>query len=161
MADGVMLLVGTSGVAFILLLVGAASRIAVETRPGVFLWPRVQHPDERLCAARLAAVPWWLLLYLLATSALAVLLFSHDLRGDPTTSLGLWLLLVVFAVVMVHLIDHRHSRVAALLSFLLVAGLTALVAYEFRSALAVAAAAPLLLWSVNGVRATFAAHTLG
>jgi hypothetical protein len=161
MADGVKLLLGASVVVLAILLIGTASHIAVAARPRVFLWPRVQHPDERHYAARLATLPWWLLLYLVAVNALAVLLFSEDLRGDPTTGLGLWLLLMLPPVAMVHLIDYRHSRAAALLSLVLVAGLAALLAAELRSVLAVATAAPVLLWSVNGVRATFAAHTLG
>jgi hypothetical protein len=90
-----------------------------------------------------------------------VLLFSHDLRGDPTTGLGFWLLLALPPVAMVHLIDDRHGRVAAALSLVLVVGLTALLAYELRSVLAVAVASLVLLWSLDGVRATFAAHALG
>ena len=81
----------------------------------------------------------------MAVNALAVLLFSEDLRGDPTTGLGLWLFLMLPPVAMVHLIDYRHSRAAALLSLVLVAGLAALLAAELRSVLAVATAAPVLL----------------
>ena len=161
MADDVMLLVGASALVFAVLLIGAAAHIAAASRPRVFLWPRVQHPDECLYAARLATLPWWLLLFAATVNGLAVLLFSYDLRGDPTTGLGFWLVLMLPPVGMVHLIDYRHSRVAAVLSLLLVAGLTAQAAYELRSALPVAMAMPVLLWSVNGVRATFAARALG
>jgi hypothetical protein len=62
---------------------------------------------------------------------------------------------------MVRLIDYRHSRVAAALSLVLVVGLAAHLACELRSVLAVAVASLVPLWSLNGVRATFAAHALG
>jgi hypothetical protein len=82
MADGVKLLLGVSGSVLALLLIGAASHIAAASGSRTFLWPRVQHADERQHAARLATLPWWLFLYLTVADALAVLLFPHDLRGD-------------------------------------------------------------------------------
>src|SRR3954454_21338013 len=59
MADGMKLLLGASVVVLAILLIGTASHIAVETRPRVFLWPCVQHPDERHYAARLATLVWF------------------------------------------------------------------------------------------------------
>src|SRR5690349_13334588 len=100
MADGVRLLVGASVLVLAVLLIGTAAHIAAASRPRVFLWPHVEHPDERLYAARLATLPWWLLLFLATVNVLAVLLFSRDLQGDPTTGLGFWLVLTLPAVLM-------------------------------------------------------------
>jgi hypothetical protein len=152
----VVVLVGASVLLLAVLLVGAAAHICMATNPRVFFWPHLQHPDERHYAARLATLPWWLLIHLAALNALAVVIFSEDLRGDPTTGPSLWLLAMVPPVLMVHLLGYCHSRLAALLTLLLVAGTVVAVALHHGSWLPVAVASPLLLWSVNGVRATFA-----
>ena len=161
MAEGVILLLGASALLLAVLLTGAAVHIATDSSPRVFLWPRLRHPDERHYAARLATVPWCLLLYLATVNALAVLIFSQDLQGDPTAGPAFGLLATLPCALMVHLLDYRHSRAAAVLTLLLVAGLAAAFTYQHRSWLPVAFATPLLLWSLNGVRATFADRTPG
>jgi hypothetical protein len=161
MADGVVLLVGVSGLLFALVVLGAAAQILGDAGLRVFYWPRLDHGYEVQYATRLASLPWYLLLYLAAVNGLAIMLFAHDVLGRPSRGYGFWLALCFVPIVMVHLVDYRRSRAAALLTFLLVAGVVGWLAWLNRSPLPVVVAAPLLLWSFNGVRATFADRAFG
>jgi hypothetical protein len=161
MADGVVLLVGVSGLLFALVVLGAAAQILGDAGLRVFYWPRLDHGYEVQYATRLASLPWYLLLYLAAVNGLAIMLFAHDVLGRPSRGYGFWLALCFVPIVMVHLVDYRRSRAAALLTFLLVAGVVGWLAWLNRSPFPVVIAAPLLLWSFNGVRATFADRAFG
>lgn len=156
-----MLLVGAAALILTVVLLGAAVHIRGEAGAGVFLWPRLEHPHERYYAARLAALPWLLLLFLAVLNALAILLFSEDLLGNPPTAITSWLVACAVAVLMIHLLDYRHSPVAAVLTLVLVAGAALLLASFAASPVPLLLAAPLLLWSFNGVRATIADRIYG
>lgn len=161
MGDGMTLLVGVSALVLALTFLGVAAQIYGDAGARVFYWPRLDHGYEIEHATRLASLPWYLLLFLIALNGLAILLFGRDLLGRPSAAWGFWLALTVAPVAMAHLLDTRRSRVAALLTLLLVAGAAGGLAYIARSWVPVAAAAPLLLWSFNGVRATFADRAFG
>lgn len=154
--DGAKLLVGLLALLLAVVLIGGAAHIHSQVGPRAFYWPRLDHADERHHAARLAAVPWLLLLFLTLGNALAILLLSRDLQGATAEGLGPWLLGSLPAAVMFHLLGARHSRAAAVVTLALVAAVAAVAALHPGSRSGALLAAPLLLWSANGVRATFA-----
>ena len=161
MGDGVVLLVGVSALLLIVAAIGAASHIYADSGFRMFVWPRLENGYEVQYATRLAAFPWYLTLYLLAANGLAILLFAHDLGGRPTKDWAPWLAAALLPVLMAHLIDYRRSRIAAVLSVMLFAGTAAGLAWLLETWVPLAVALPLVVWSVNGARATFADRTLG
>lgn len=156
MSDGITMLVGVSGLLFALVLVGAAAHMYADAGLRVFVWPRLDHTYEIQHAARLAAVPWYILLYLLAVNGLAILFFGRDLRGLPSSAYGFWFVLMLLPILMAHLVDYRRSWMAALVTLVVVAACVAGLVYVNASLVPLALALPLLLWSFNGVRATLA-----
>jgi hypothetical protein len=153
-----MMLAGMSALILALVLLGVLARIYADAGLRVFYWPRLEHGYELQHAARLASMPWYLLIYLAAVNGLAILLFAVDLGGRPSDAYGFWFAAMLLPILMVHLLDYRHSRLAALLTMLLVMAAAAGLLYLTGSLVPLLLTAPMLLWSFNGVRATIAAR---
>ena len=162
MANGVVVMLGVSALVFAIVAIGVASHIYADAGLRMFVWPRLQNGYEVQHATKIAAFPWYLALYLAAMNGLAILLFSQDITGQPTAGgWAFWLLVALVPVVMAHLVDYRRSRGGAVLSFLLVAGAAAGLAYLQESWIPLVMAVPFLLWTLNGARAAFADRVLG
>jgi hypothetical protein len=157
MADGMVLLTGLAALVLLLVLLGGAAQIYADGGLRVFCWPRLDSGYEIQHATRLASVPWYLLIFFATLNVLHLLFFAADTGGFM--SYGLWIAIVLLSVGIVHLLDYRRSRLAALLSLLAVLAAMAGFWHLTQSWLAMALMAPLLLWSFNGVRATFADRT--
>lgn len=153
-----MMLAGVSALILALVILGVLARIYADAGFRVFYWPRLDHGYEVQHAARLASFPWYLLIYLAAVNGLAILLFAVDLLGQPSDAYGFWFAAMLLPILMVHLLDYRHSRLAALLTLALVMAIAAGLVYLTASLVPLLLLAPLLVWSFNGVRATFASH---
>lgn len=153
-----MLLAGLSALVLALVLLGELARIYADAGLRVFYWPRLDHGYEVQHATRLASVPWYLLIYLAAVNGLAIFLFAVDLSGRPSNAYGFWFAAMLLPILMVHLIDYRHSRLAAMLTMILVLAASAGAVYLTASLLPLLPMAPMLLWCFNGVRATIADH---
>ena len=162
MANGVVVLVGVSALLFAVVAIGTAAHIYADAGPRMFVWPRLQNGYEVQYATRIAAFPWYLALYLATLNGVAILLFSEDITGRPVSGgWAFWLLVALVPVVMAHLVDYRRSRGGAVISFLLVAGAAAGLAYLQESWIPLVMAVPFLLWTLNGARAAFADRVLG
>ena len=153
-----MLLTGLSALILALVILGVLARIHADAGLRVFYWPRLEHGYEVEHAARLATFPWYLLIYLAVVNGLAILLFAVDLSGRPSDAYGFWFAATLLPILMVHLLDYRHSRLAAVLTMLVVMAAAAGLVYLTGSLVPLAMTAPMLLWSFNGVRATFASR---
>jgi hypothetical protein len=159
------------GFGFLLFLVFIAFQLVqiyAESGLRAFLWPKLDHSHEVGMVTRLAVAPWLLLFGLLIGNGLSILVFDEHLTGAPAKGYMPWLLGAIFPVLMIHLVDYQRSVVAAVTALLLWGGITflvLLVVWEplstvFRVAIA-AGFAVLLLWSLNGVRATVAERQMG
>ena len=159
------------GLGFLLFLIFIAFQLVqiyAESGLRAFLWPKLDHSYEVGMVTRLAAAPWLLLFGLLAGNGLSILVFDEHLTGVPAKGYMPWLLAAIFPVLMIHLVDYQRSVVAAVLALLLWAAITVLVLLvlwePLSAALRVVVAAGfgvLLLWTLNGVRATVAERQMG
>jgi hypothetical protein len=155
MADGMLLLTGLAALALLLVLLGGAAQMYADAGIRVFCWPRLDHGYEIQHATRLASVFWYLLIFMSLLNVFYLLLFS-DSTDSGILSYGLWITLLLLAVGIVHLLDYRRSRLAALLTLLAVLATAIGLWHLSGSWLPVVLMTPLVLWSINGVRATFA-----
>lgn len=154
----ILIALGVVGV--LALAVFEAVRVYTEGGLRLFFWPKLRHGYEVSPVARLAVVPWALLLAVLAGNGAVIALFGHDLLGDPATGYAPWLGAALVPMALVHLIDYRRSVLAAAAALLLLAlgaayALLTLRAWAWLPLLALG-----LLWSLNGVRALHADRTM-
>ena len=161
MSNGALVLILLAFLALVLLMAFQASQIYAEGGLKPFFWPRLDHGYEVGLVTRLAAAPWLLLLFVLVLNGLLILLFDHDLFGRPNGEYKFWLAGALLPVLIIHLVDYQRSVLAAALAFLLVLAMAGLVAYVFAGSLVVLLTTPLLLWSLNGVRATYVDRIMG
>lgn len=162
MSNGAVILVLVAFLALLALLAFQASRIYAEGGFRPFFWPSLDRGYEVGLVTRLAAVPWLLVMFLLLVNGCVILLFDHDLLGRPARNHLVWLAGAAVPMLMIHLVDYQRSVAAAAVSFVVVAVLAAAAAYLFADWPAVILLLlPLLLWSLNGVRATYADRVMG
>ena len=161
MSNGAVVLILLAFLALLALTAFQASQIYAEGGLKPFFWPNLSHGYQVGLVTRLAAAPWLLVLFVLLVNGLLIMLFDHDLLGRPNKEYEPWLASALVPVLMIHLVDYQRSVLAAALSFILVAGIVGLAIYLFAQWLVVLLSAPLLLWSLNGVRATYAERVLG
>jgi hypothetical protein len=148
-------------VGFVLLATFQVVQIWTEGGPRLFVWPRLRHGYEVAPATRLAVTPWYMVLFLCLAQALIIVVFSHDLLGQPQESYAPWLVAALVSLVVIHLVDHVRSVIAAVLSMLVLAALAGVLFYWSGSWIVFLVFAPFLLWAVNGVRAVHADRTMG
>jgi hypothetical protein len=159
------------GFGFLVFLIFVAFQLAQIYADGglrAFLWPRLDHGYEVGHVTRLAVAPWLLLFCLLAGNGLSILVFDENLAGTPAKSYLPWLLSSILPVLVIHLVDYQRSVLAAIVALVLWASITLLVLLAVWEPLSVVlrvavalALAVLLLWSLNGVRATVAERSMG
>lgn len=161
MSNEAAVLIGLGFMAFLLIAIFQAVQVYAEGGLKPFFWPRLEHGYQVGLVTRLATLPWLLLLFILLGNGLAILLFDHDLLGQPAKRYWPWLAAAVVPVMMIHLVDYQRSLIAAALAFVIIAGIAVLIVYALQSWVAVLAAAPLLLWSLNGLRAAYVERIMG
>lgn len=145
----------------VLLVCFEAVRVYNEGGLKLFVWPRLNHGYEVGPVARLAIAPWVLLAFLTGGNGIVIALFGHDLFGNPFSSYLPWFAAMVLPLLMIHLIDHRRSVAAAALGLLILAAGSIYMIWALQAWAWVPLAAVLLLWSLNGVRATYAERSMG
>jgi hypothetical protein len=145
---------------FVLLVCFEAIRVYNEGGLKLFVWPRLNHGYEVGPVARLAIAPWVLLAFLTAGNGIVIALFGHDMLGNPFRSYIPWFAATLLPFLMIHLIDHRRSAVAAAIGLLLLAAGSAYMIWALAAWAWVPLIAVLLLWSLNGVRATYAQRSM-
>lgn len=145
-----------AGLAVAVTAIAFAVRIRTEGGLGVFVWPQLDTGYEIGHVTRLAAAPWWLLFAGCIVTGLTAMLFGEDFEGRAVGGYGWWFALAFVPLVLAHLINGRRSRAAALLGLVVLAALGAYAVLVVRSWWPLLPALLLLLWSLNGVRATFA-----
>jgi len=137
------------------------AQILAEGGPKLFVWPRLNHGYEVAPVTRLAVSPWALMLFGLGANGACILLFGHDLMGQPNNRYLPWLASALVPLLLIHLVDYQRSVFAAAVAFVLLAG-GSLYALQLYDAWAWAPLAlPFLLWSLNGVRAVHADRQFG
>lgn len=156
--------------AFVLIILGLLGMVtlAIVALTGVwgngglklFIWPKLRHGYEVTPVARLAAVPWALLLCVLAGNGIVIALFGHDVLGRPAGSAWPWLATAVIPALLAHLIDYRRSVAAAVLGLVLLGVISAGLIYLTGAWVLLPLALVGLLWSLNGVRALHAARSV-
>lgn len=161
MADGLIVLLGVVALAVSATTIAVVSHIVTEAGPRVFVWPNLSHGYEIRHATRIATAPWWLLLTILLTNAVAIMLFGQNVLGGTAEGWSGWLVAAIVPVLMAHLIDFRRSRIASCLSFLVVAGVTALAVWHTGWWVPALVGAPFVLWTFNGMRANISARMYG
>jgi hypothetical protein len=144
----------------VLLVCFEAVRVYNEGGLKLFVWPRLNHGYEVGPVARLAIAPWVLLAFLTGGNGILIALFGHDMFGNSFSSYLPWFAGMLLPLLMIHLIDHRRSVVAAGLGLAILAAGSAWMIWSLAAWAWVPLAAILLLWSLNGVRATYAERTM-
>ncbi|MEK0083358.1 hypothetical protein [Benzoatithermus flavus] len=144
----------------VLLVCFEAVRIYNEGGLKLFFWPRLNHGYEVGPVARLAIAPWVLLAFLCGGNGVVIALFGHDMFGNPFSSYLPWFAGMLVPFLMIHLIDHHRSLVAATIGLLLLAAGSAYMIWSLAAWAWVPLVAILLLWSLNGVRATYAERSM-
>lgn len=159
MSDGpiIVLVVGIS--ILLILAVFAVVRMHHEGGMRPFFWPRFSHGYEVATAMRLASVPWMLLLAAMVLNALSILAFGEDLLGHAAGGSLAWLVFCAIPLLMIHLVDYRRSIIGAGLTVVLVVAAIVLLIGQLHFWPAAILLLPLLLWSVNGLRAAVADRT--
>jgi len=153
MSDGPVIVLVIGITLLLILAVFALVRMHSEAGFRPFFWPRFTHGYEVATAMRLASVPWMLLLAVMVLNALCILAFSQDLLGRSAGGSLVWLLLCAVPLLMIHLVDYRRSVIGTGLTVALVVAAIVYLVGQLRFWPAAILLLPLLLWSVNGLRA--------
>lgn len=160
MSLAAVVLIGLGVIAALLLIMFELAQILGEGGLKLFLWPRLNHGYEVAPVTRLAVSPWALLLMVFGANGGCMLLFGHDLLGQPDRRYLPWLASAVLPLLIIHLVDYQRSVVAAAAAFLLLAAGSIYLIYLHDGWPWLPLVAPFLLWSLNGVRAVHADRTM-
>jgi hypothetical protein len=161
MSLAAVVLIGLGVLAVLLLILFELAQILGEGGLKLFFWPRLNHGYEVAPVTRLAVSAWALLLFGLGANGACMLLFGHDLLGQPDRRYVPWLATALLPLLIIHLVDYQRSVIAAAVAFVLLAAGSAYFMYLYDGWVWLPAVAPFLLWSLNGVRAVHADRTLG
>lgn len=151
--------IGVLGV--IVLILFELAQILGEGGLKLLLWPRLNHGYEVAPVTRLSVAPWALLLFGLAANGACILLFGHDLLGQPEHRYVPWLAAALVPLALIHLIDYQRSVIAAASGFILLAAGSLYVLNLYDAWIWLPILLPFLLWSLNGVRAVHADRLFG
>lgn len=161
MSDEAVLLVVLGLAALFGVALAQARQIYLRGGARQFVWPRFRTGYEITNATRLACAPWLVLLTVCVLNAVTVAWLEEDLLGRPGDRFWLWLIPAAPAAAAVHLLLRRHSRVVAALSAGLVAVVCLGLLWLAGPGLWLPLAVPLVLWTINGVRATIVGAAMG
>lgn len=145
----------------IVLILFELAQILGEGGPKLLLWPRLNHGYEVAPVTRLSVAPWALLLFALAANGACILLFGHDLLGQPEHRYVPWLAAALVPLALIHLIDYQRSVLAAALAFVLLSAGSFYLLLLYDAWAWLPLFLPFLLWSLNGVRAVHADRSFG
>ncbi|MFO1047720.1 MAG: hypothetical protein U1E52_07455 [Geminicoccaceae bacterium] len=161
MTFAAVVIIGLGMVGLIVLFLFELARILAEGGVKLLVWPRLNHGYEVAPVTRLAVAPWALLLFALAANGACMLLFGHDLLGQPDNRYVPWLGAALLPLAMIHLIDYQRSVLVAAVGFALLTAGTLYVLHLYQAWAWLPLVLPLLLWSLNGVRAVHADRSFG
>ena len=161
MSFAAVVLIGLGALAVLLLILFELARILGEGGLKLFLWPRLNHGYEVAPVTRLAVSPWALLMLASGANGACMLVFGHDLLGQPDRRYLPWLAAALVLLLLIHLVDYQRSVAAAAFAFALLAAGSLYLMQLYDAWAWLPLAAPFLLWSLNGVRAVHADRTMG
>ncbi len=156
--DALLLTAALSLAGFLIGLVWATWR---RGGPRQLIWPTFKRGYEIQNATRLAVVPWVIVLLLAALNATHAVLGGHDLLGSPFAYAWIWVAVAAFAILVARQISRRRSRGAAALSFAAVSLAVLDLVVEVGPGAWLVLGLVFVLWSFNGVRATFVDAVMG
>jgi hypothetical protein len=161
MSYAAIVLIGLGIMALVLLILFELAQILSEGGAKLLFWPRLNHGYEVAPVTRLAIAPWVLLLFAMGGNGACMLLFGHDVLGQPDNRYTPWLVTALVPLAIIHLVDYQRSVIAAVLSLILLCAGAGYVVYTLDAWVWLPVAAPFLLWSVNGIRAVHADRVMG